>query len=332
MTYTSPTAPRPLLLDLPREIRDEILHYIVLPQHVFTSTPKPNPYSLHRSNKTEGTFIDTRIYLPARSPTNVLGVCKQLHEECLEFIACIANSHRPAPISDPRPVEESRSNQLAARANTDIEEISERKKDDGSVRITMEILRPIRGAMGFYVPTRDELSPRFMALLLLLRQIKRVKFIIWGGWDWWRGPKETLTPKAEFSATQPESTKPDQLSVAVDRVLRHLPLVEDVSIDVLMHVSDYWNWDLPEVRWEGIQGWLDGRIYPNDERKLKRVYRRLIACNPAAPARFLTFYRKLEVWEDNGRSGTGRLVHISEGTAEVSVLFARSVVGHALTI
>lgn len=261
------------------------------------------------------------------------------------MVSRLVNS--PSHISNiyPQLAVESESSGLATRENSELEEISERAKDDGSVRITLELARPIRTNMGAYIPNRESPSPCFMALLPLLSRVKKIKFVVWGAYDWWKGPQQLYvraekserplvkrtssdqtdevlsTRKNACSVTPvPASSKPNPLSIAIDVIMKHLPLVEEVKVDVLIYAGDYWNWDLPDNRWEGIQGWLDGTIYSHEGKKLKKVYKRLIACEPTPPARGVTFYHQLETCEDMKEDSTSSVVHIAEGTGEVCAL------------
>ncbi|KAF2466331.1 uncharacterized protein BDR25DRAFT_237443 [Lindgomyces ingoldianus] len=242
------------LLALPRELRDEIYSYMVLPQHVYTATPKPSSHSLHRSR-------------------------------------------------------------LAARLNSNLEESIESAKDDGSVRITVEILVLIRGSMGSYIPSRDKPSPRFLAMLPLLRHLKKVKFLVWGGWDFWFGPPKRRPGSGRHQKALP-SVEQNPLSIALKTLMSYLPNVEEVNIDLLMHIRDYWNLDLPDIKWAGIEGWLLEPIYQASNVHLRKVHRRLMACN--ADNQSATFYHKLEIRNDLGHSNSRLLLHTSEGTGEVS--------------
>lgn len=326
------------LLTLPRELRDEIFAHMALPQHVYTSSVTPDTRSLHRSNKIWPTYVDTRIYLPVRPPTNILATCRQLREECLQLYASLFNSLLPATITDMRPAEETASNKLAARINASSEELAERAHDDDSVRITLEIQRAIRGTMGYHVPKREDLSPRFMALLPLLRRLKKLKLTVWAGYSWWEGPVERrfigieVRPTARFKRTSPDQddklqeptqwkeeaacySKPDNaLSTAIDAILKNLPLIEEVNVDILMHVSDYFNWDLPDVKWEGVQSWLDGPVCSNTGDGLKRVYRRFVVLDPGPPTKSATFLRQLE-----SRQKGKDYFRVDRGTGEVSL-------------
>lgn len=77
--------PHSPFLALPRELRDEILGYLILPQYVYTSTSTKDTQNLYKSRQSAiDTYLDTRIYLPSRPPANILATCRQLREECLE--------------------------------------------------------------------------------------------------------------------------------------------------------------------------------------------------------------------------------------------------------
>ena len=57
-------------------------------------------------------------------------------------------------------------------------EEAERGCDDGSLRITIEVQRHQRNRSGYSVPKREELSPRFMALLPLMNRTRKLKLVM----------------------------------------------------------------------------------------------------------------------------------------------------------
>jgi hypothetical protein len=351
MAFLTTTNTPPLLFTLPRELRDEIYQLLALPQAVISSPSKYPNRSLRRMNASGSeAHIDTRIYLPIQAPPNLIGTCRQLREECLDTISYLTNSSsiKKGKDEDPQLVREELTT-FACEGNTELEEIAERALDSGTVRLTLEMGRPYRTNMGAYIPEREAPSPRFLALVPLLSRMRRVKFVVWGAYDWWKGPQQRYirVPKSERSLVKRTSadetdavlskrkidisiqaqsmeSKPNPLSVAIDAILEHLPMVEEVDIDVLINPGDYWNWDLPENRWEGIQGWLDNTIFSKDGKKMKRVYRRLIACESSPPARGATFYHQLETLEDD-------VVHIGLGTGEVRGCLCGEDFDYALT-
>src|SRR5947209_3544052 len=89
------SSPLPPLLAIPRELREEILQYLTLPEYVYTSTTTASTHNLHRARKAEKTYIDTRISFPSRLPANILATCRQLRQECLEHHAHLLNSVSP---------------------------------------------------------------------------------------------------------------------------------------------------------------------------------------------------------------------------------------------
>lgn len=292
----------PALFTLPRELRDQIYSNLILPEHVFTSTAKPDTYDLHRSTKkSPPTYIDTRIYVPARPCLNVLLACRQLRSELLEFTAHVLNATNMVPVPRTVPVEESESNRLAARANSNLEEATEQAHDTKVVRFTLEIERGARGVFGFYKPVRDTLSPRFNALLPILSLTKKVQFTVWAGFEWWLLPRESRGRTVG---------KPNALMVAVDTILEHIPHIQEIELVIFIHTADYWNWGLPDECQDGIQAWFDQPIGQNKARSAKRVYRRLVGCKTAHPPQSITLWRKLEIYESSS-------VHVSEGRIDM---------------
>lgn len=333
-----------LFLTLPRELRDEIYQLLVLPQTVMSSTSKLDDRSLRRMKASRSeAHIDTRIYLPIRAPLNLIGTCRQLREECLDTISYMINSSSIKRARDEdRQQVTAEPTTSAFEDNTELEELAECATDSGIVRLTLEMARPYRTNMGAYIPNRETPSPRFLALVPLLSRVKKVKFVVWGAYDWWKGPivRYIRVPKSErplvkrTSADETDSVlsrrkidtsiqaqaleeKPNLLSVAIDGILQHMPMVEEVDVDALISPGDYWNWDLPEKRWEGLRGWLDVTICRPDGRKMSRVYRRLIYCESTPPARGATFYHQLETLGNGGPSAANSVVHVAVGTGEV---------------
>ncbi|KAF2715420.1 hypothetical protein K504DRAFT_529598 [Pleomassaria siparia CBS 279.74] len=365
------STPPSLLLSLPRELRDDIYLLLAQQQHVFGSTPRNKDRSLRRLNKPLKAYIDSRIYLPVRAPSNLLGTCRQLREECLDTISHLASSstyHHAAAAEEEVAISESKS----ACENPDLEESVERARDDGMVRITLEIGRLIRGNMGAVLPTRELPSPRFLSLLPMLSRVRRIKFVVWGGYDWWKGPQRRYirpttsttttttttgksgpsslvkrapllsssssadktdktdgiasTPKQQgklILAAAAEDAKPDAVSVAVDALLVHLPHIEHVAIDALIYAGDYWNWDLAENRWEGLEAWLKTTVHAHDGSPVKKVHRRLIACEPMPPTRGVVFYHQLEEVQEQEQEETRggaagcSMIHVQQGHREV---------------
>jgi len=268
------------LLTLPRELRDEILTYLILPEFVYTSSAKPNTTNLHRGKVDAKTYVDTRIYLPCRISPNVLGVCRQLRDECLHHHTYILNTHftSPSPTTkesdrDAKPT----STILASRLGTEADDEAERLHD-ASLRITLEAQRAQRGKFGYSIPAREELSPRFLALLPLMSKAKKLRLVVWPGFDWWNGSRPRAMKLVNGRPRiDPEGVpdKPDAVSYAIGKVLECLSGVEEVEVDVVAHVGDLSRWDLPDAKWESVQYWLDGAVAREGGQRLKKVTRRL---------------------------------------------------------
>jgi hypothetical protein len=263
------------LLALPRELRDDILGYLSLPAYVYTSTTTKDTHNLYQSRRSSGeTYVDTRICLPSHPPANILGTCRQLRQECLEHHVRLLNSQPPEKLKSTE--EKPMSNVLAARLGAEFAEEAERACDDGTLRITLEIQRSLRGPHGYYTPVRDELSPRFLALLPLMNKARKLRLTIWPGYDWWNGGPQPFYDKRGNARINPgEAAKPNAASVAISTVLQQLPHVEELVVDVLMQAEDGGRWDLPDRKWENLQPWLDSPITPNVGQALKKINRNL---------------------------------------------------------
>ncbi len=275
------------LLQIPRELRDEILHYLARPGQVFTSRSSPNTQKMHQTRTPEKTYIDTRIYLPSHFPSNILATCKQLRQECFELHYYLLQSDAPAKpvVSDEQP----HSNVLAARLGEELSEEAERATHDNSVRITIQVQRTQLGPMGYSIPVREELSPRFMAFLPLLNKVRRLRIVVWPGFDWWNGGVVQPLRGIEKPSSAADSDKRNAASIAIEKILEHLPAVEELRVDVLMHASEGARWDLPENKWESIQSWLDSPVVAKNGQQLKKVTRRLAGVyNRQEPEAFYT--------------------------------------------
>ncbi|KAG9191478.1 hypothetical protein G6011_10212 [Alternaria panax] len=271
----SPTLHSPLLT-LPRELRDEILGYLALPQYVYTSSSTKDTQDLYRTRQRKiDTYVDTRIHLPSRPPANLLETCRQLREECLEHALHRLNQATSATL--PNPEKPLLSKVVAERLGTEFAEEAERACDDGTLRITLEIQRQIRGVHGYYVPTREHMSPRFLALLPIMEKAKKLRLIVWPGYDWWNGgPQVFVDKRGNAHINSGEAGKPNAASVVISRILQYFPHVEELDLDVLMQASDGGRWDLPDKKWENVQPWLDASVMPSMGETLKKVTRKLI--------------------------------------------------------
>ena len=343
--FTMASISHSFLLNLPRELRDEIYLLLILHEHVFTSSEHPDR-SLRRHNKLLEAYIDTRVYVPMRAPANLLGTCRQLRDECLDTVCHLINSSTPYTRKDPQPNSEPKSTRIAALHNSDLEETVERSKDNGSVRVTLEVARPIRGNMGAVFPKRERPSPCLLALVPFLSRVKKIKFTVWAAYDWWRGPQQRymITGKRQVSSVKrtssdetdetvstqekksrispvPVSTEANPLANAIDSILKYMPLIEVVEVDVLMYAQEYFNWDLPNDRSEGLRGWLDTTVRSQDGKIVKEVHRRLIACEPNPRSRGAIFYHQREVRGDEARDSTSTSVYVSTGFGVVRELY-----------
>lgn len=318
-------------LAMPRELRDEILHYLTLPGTVYTSSAKADTFSLHQvgSRKTEETYVDTRIYLPSRPPDNLLATCKQLRQECLEQHTHLLNSSIAVEREESN-TEVANSTKLAETLGTEFDEAAERAVDDDvTLRLTLEVQRGQRGPFGgFAMPTRRDLSPRFQALLPFMRTLRRLKLIIWPGFDWWNGPPQvsplvqwrqrkallkrinafqvghTEQPSEAETAGSDVVAEPklDAVVVAVGKVLDQLPAIEELDLSIFIATGDLFRWDLPDVKWENIQPWLDGPITKSGGLQLRKVSRTLTSVwqmPEVISASHQPFYVQKETCSDN---------------------------------
>lgn len=292
------------LLAIPRELRDEIFHYLTLSATIYTSSAHANTHSLYQSGsrKLEEAYVDTRIFLPSRPPANLLSTCRQLRQECLEYHAHRLNSAAATKIEDFE-VAAANSTKVAERSGTEFDEAAERTIDDGvTLRVTLEVERGQRGPFGgYYVPTREVMSPRLLALLPLMHTARKLKIVVWPGFDWWNGPPQTSPleqwrqrkallkrvnayqlghtelPLHTAAARTEESLQPklDAVSTAVRKLLDRMPAVEELDLSILIATGDLFRWDLPDVKWEKIQPWLDGPITKSGDMQLRKVSRSL---------------------------------------------------------
>lgn len=183
-------------------------------------------------------------------------------------------------------------------SGTELDEAAERTGDDGvTLRLTLEVQRPRRNAFGFSVPPREDLSPRFLALLPLMKDARKAKLVVWAGLDWWNGPPQ-VSPlelwrqrKALLKSTGADqiaqnqqqriaadsanggknAPKLDAVTIAVGKLLAQLPAVEELDLNIFIATGDLFRWDLPDVKWEKIQPWLDAPISKTVGEHLRKV-------------------------------------------------------------
>jgi hypothetical protein len=330
----------PTLLTLPRELRDEIYRHFLLPPGFCKCEPSRNRYALRT---TLATYIDKTIFLPARLPPNLLQVCRQMRTEALQTLMDIANSP---------PLRTRLRSALSESSNSTADEYSTRAREtDPWPQVAMDVQVAVRVSYGSFIPERTELSPTLLVHLPILQHVRQLQFAIWPGWLWWNGPKEkratsilpnissmrahrsALSPDQMYERTTPalvQTGEPDALGVAVETVLARLPCVQDVEIDVFMHLADYWNWDLPDRRWVRAKGWLDAPVEKGAGRRWKRVKRQLMVLNFSSPCMQIPIFTKTEMWkrdevEVEGEV-KGRLVNVVEEIIDVRLSFVRSLI------
>jgi hypothetical protein len=249
------------------------------------------------------------------------------------------------PVSKPKPAVVDESSDSDGDEVKAKEEIAERARDDGSIRITVELMRAVGGGFGLYVPPRNRPSPRFIAIAPMLGEVRKIKINVWAGWDWWFGPPKVrrrvqtgartrfkrLTPdqqdvpisngEEEKDIAQDEPKKPDPLAVAITALLDYLPSVEEVNVDVMMHGYLYCNMDLPENRWEHVQGWLETPVWFENGRTMKKISRKMVTVDTSQdPIRDAVFYHKTETWEALAHGEHKNVVHVAEGHRVVSLI------------
>ena len=304
------------LLTLPRELRDEIISYLSLPSFIYTSSSKPNTENLHRSKVQASTFVDTRIYLPCRISPNVLRVCRQLREECLQYHRSAMNAQTDTSKDDKGPTT---SNVLAERLGQEDDECAERIGDQ-DLRITLEAQRALRGPFGYAIPVREELSPRFLALLPLIERARKLRIVVWAGFDWWNGSRPCAMTRMNGRMRIDENApaKPDAVSFAIGKVLERLSAVEELEVVILARTGDFSKWDLPDPAWTNIQYWLDGPILSEKSEALRVVRRQLSAVWGSDEVE--AFYDQRET-----RVGESRTWHVKRHGCVKTVSLNRSV-------
>ncbi|KAF3039409.1 hypothetical protein E8E12_008806 [Didymella heteroderae] len=286
------------LLSIPRELREAILHHLTLSPTVYTSSASAGTIAPQQtgSRKPEETFVDSRIYLPSRPPANLLSTCRQLRQESLELHSHLLN-FAAATRTKKSTTETTLSIKAAEMSGVELDEAAERSSDDGvTLRLTLEVQRPRRNAFGFSVPARVDPSPRFLALLPLMKDARKLKMVVWPGFDWWNGPAEVsplelwrqrkaflkCTSADQVGHTQQQSEtgpskisnavpKLDAVTVAVGKILNQLPAVEELDLSLFIATGDLFRWDLPDIKWAKIQPWLDAPISKTVGKQLRKV-------------------------------------------------------------
>lgn len=210
-------------------------------------------------------YIDTCVYLPCAFPENVLLVCKQLREECLAYYARRLNSGRHATITDPEPIEQTASYKFAETEGAAPCEMIERLHDDDCVRVTLEFFKQMHNIQESYMLGRQCLSPRFMALTSTSSRLKKIKLMVWVG-------HARLLNFRDIGNTV-EDLSPRK---AIDSLLKYLPLVEEVNIDLLIHCGDFMYWEYPSPWWLKIEDWFETSISLTLKARLRKMEKRLL--------------------------------------------------------
>jgi hypothetical protein len=127
---------------------------------------------------------------------------------------------------------------------------------------------------------------------------------------------DDMVKTLQFVATTSKQRE-NPLANAIAGMMAYLPEVEEVQINVLLHAAEYWNWDLPDNRWEGLQPWLEGPAFPSVGPNIKKVVRKFNVGNPQAPQYFATFYHQIEDYSNSSES-MERIVNVRTGFQDVS--------------
>jgi hypothetical protein len=331
-------------LKIPRELREEIFRHVSLPPTVYTSSV----------GKPDTDYVDTRIYLPSSPPRNLLHACRQLRQECLEHHAHLLNSAATLAVAKPAQGAADGTN-IDNISDDGLDNMAERAVDDGkSLHLTLEVQRGKRGTFGYYVPDRKELSPQFLKFVPLMKDARKLQLIIWPGFDWWNGPAQESSLEqwrqrkallkrinayqvghtgppgdAEVPTSGNSSTpRPDAVSAAIEKILDKLPAVKELDLSILVATGDLFRWDLPDVKWERIQPWLDSPVAKNERQQLLKVSRKLISVWQRADLEFAShqaFYVQKETRNDVSsntwrveRQGGWRAVSTTGRTLRVS--------------
>jgi hypothetical protein len=328
-------------LKIPRELREEIFRHTSLPPTVFTSN----------AGKPDTNYVDTRIYLPSSPPRNLLYACRQLRQECLEHHAHILNSAATLAVAKPAQGTADGTD-INNISDDDLDNMAERAVDDGkTLHLTLEVQRGKVGTFGYYVPDRKELSPQFLKLVPLMKDARILQLIIWPGFDWWNGPAQESSleqwrqrkallkrinayqvghtgPPGDATSSNSTTPRPDAVSAAIAKILDKLPAVEELDLSILVATGDLFRWDLPDVKWERIQPWLDSPVTKNERPQLLKVSRKLISVWQRADLEFAShqaFYVQKETRDDV--SSNAWRVERQGGLRAVSI--ARSNLGHS---
>ncbi|KAH9870043.1 hypothetical protein J1614_006965 [Plenodomus biglobosus] len=282
------------LLALPRELRDAILGHLTQPAHVFTSSTTADSNRFSQFTQGQQTYVDIRIYLPTRLPANILATCAQLRQEALYYHGHQLNTRvlpRSAHSKEPMSVI------IKERVNAEFEEVAERACDDGVLRITLEVERRKPGSI-HTGPTRDQLSPRFLALLPLMQPARKLTLHVWAGYQWWNGgPPPVTSNHGNLYANVAQVSRPNALTVAIGRILERIPYVEELTINAFILGSEAGVWDLPDRKWESLQPWLDTPIAVRSQ-TLAKVTRTLSMFVRASVPE--SFYTQLETRQNSG--------------------------------
>jgi hypothetical protein len=320
------------LLHLPAELREEIYSHLLLPQIVYRTSPTTNPrvstrrsvciytnptgtfanagtvHSLNQwqngtsrtlDNNVGAFYVDTCVYLPCAFPGNVLLVCKQLREECLAYYTRRLNSGSHATIADPEPIEQTASYKLAGAEGAVLCEMTERLHDDDCVRVTLEFFKQMHNLQESYMLGRQCLSPRFMALTSTFNRLKKIKFMVWVGHARPLNFRDTGNMVEDLSPR-----------MAIDSLLKHFPLVEEVNIDLLIHFGDFIHWGGQSPLWLKIKDWFETSISLTPKARLRKMEKRLLMVMRNSNPRTKIMLRQCESLQVLVERDTFRVSHL----------------------
>jgi hypothetical protein len=175
------------------------------------------------------------------------------------------------------------------------------RKSNGP-EIQMHVLAPTRGSTGSFVPDRTELSPTFVHHKHFFESSKEVNLEIWPGDSWWNGEKSVT------------------MNNAIAEILSHFPEAESVNIDILLHMWEFYNWNLPlqgTAHRVNINEFTNASFRRPNGEPYKSVKREMkIPHDPEGSLTDICFYSKEETYNDADGE-----IHIMEQICTVSHSF-----------
>lgn len=245
------------ILDLPIEIRNEIYSCFLNTEETQLSWVNPIRRDCLPRSRREWNFpVDEKCqfpYLPSlKGPSRV---CRQMRYEFFEYAAA-KNSHPDKPTV-----------------------------------LFLDVLVPMMTAIGAFCPKKTGPSNTMLTFRPLFERLKRIRFSINAGSDWWDG------------------TRPAAVNDSLNELLPYLKSIEEMEVISFIHLWGFWAWSLEEDRTKLVRPFLDKPLHRHNGEVVKKAIKKLVIVDENFEGG-QPFFRKVETLSFGSES-----IEVSEETA-----------------